>query len=232
MKAGVPRGTIALPAWRGPLWMGLLALWPVARVLQAAEEEQESELSVLVDKLGEFVISYGHFLLPIVFLVVVGVTMALYNKFFSSYLPKAAFKRPHLAVLAAIVIPLYGLTCAVFGVFALFGNPVAIEQLAGTGDMPSLYMAGGGIALAFLGALLFFGNRLACVLVTAILALDLASSLRGLLSGSISIKAVPVRVSMGAVVCMLAVWTWIEISARWRKLRTAQESVWRRSGAR
>ena len=132
-----------------------------------------------------------------VLVVVATMLLLLYKRYYSTYLPRARFRPPATARVGAPVLAIYGLVCGLGGLLALSGNAMAIEQAAA---LPASCLVVGG-----LGLLVPFGNRVAGVLLVALLAADFAINIRWAAGSLESIWQMPVRVWCGAGIGLLAI---------------------------
>ena len=162
-------------------------------------------------------------------LVVALLALTLYQRYFSSYMPKPRFRAPTIAKLAAIAIPFYGITCAIFGMVAGSGNTVAIVQ---AGAIPPLWLTLGGLAAAVLALLTPMGRRWAGVLLVALLAADFGVNLSWASEHLESVWVMPLRIWSGLVLGVLSVWGVAAVFQQWAQVRAKARDVRRLSGPR
>ena len=164
-----------------------------------------------------------------IMVVVAIILLLLYERYYSRYLPRARFRPPAAARVGAPVVAIYGLVCGLGGLFALSGNPMAIQQ---AGITPAASLVVGGLALTGLGMLVPFGNRMAGILLVALLAADFAINIRWAVDNLESISQMPVRVWCGAGVGLLAILSVVAVFLRWGCIKAKARDVHRLTGPR
>jgi hypothetical protein len=164
-----------------------------------------------------------------IMVVVAIILLLLYKRYYSRYLPRVRFRPPAAARVGAPVAAIYGLVCGLGGLFALSGNPMAIQQAAA---LPASCLVVGGLALTGLGLLVPFGNRMAGVLLVALLAADFAINILWAVGNLESIWQMTVRVWCGAGIGLLAIWSVAAVFQRWGRIQARERDVHRLVGPR